>query len=651
MSTENVCQTEYYYTGALIDQRYRLTEFIGVGGMACVYKAQEEGSPHTYAIKFLKTEYHNQPYLIDYFRDEASSMRDLAHPNIVRFYRFVNNDHYSYIIMDYVDGFSLSDIIKRVHRQDETIPLDEVVRIITQVARALDAIHREGYVHRDIKPSNVLIERQSGQTFLTDLGITSTSNTRLEGAGTVAYMSPEHAETWVADYRSDVYSFAILCYEMLAKRRPFHVERGLKGKEAEEDLLRKHKEDPVPDITQFRPDLPSDLNAVFQRGLAKQPDERYQSVLDFARELHAALIPQISPELHEFSAISHRQITPPDPSTEDESKVQPLMQRTPLAIGALATVILVGIVLYLLFGNDSTALPADPTPEATEALAEATSTPTEHPLAGQATFLLAEGASALANADSLRLEATPSLHYLRVGMVDGFELRMQVANTEGLSRYGLAFRVQDAGNYLLFTLDSGARWEFSEVLDGELQRIDQGTLEAAPQSLTIRGLGEQFQVEADETRLELRSERFATGSLALYVDGNSALALTRLSVALLGSEAEAAAAASPTPAQGLVNPRQELRQDVTALLATNDVLNTAIDCPAYIPLYESLARYEDVASAEVWALAQNVQEVGRVVYSRCRSESPTAPLSFTGAIQDYLDWEANLEAIQAQLES
>ncbi|MDQ7034649.1 MAG: serine/threonine-protein kinase [Anaerolineae bacterium] len=349
MSDKARCQTEYYHIGTVVDERYRLTDFIGAGGMACVYRAQEEGSPHQYAIKFLKSEFHGKDYLIDYFRDEAGSMRDLAHPNIVRFYRFINKPAYSYILMDYVDGFALSDVLKRMYKQHREIPLDEVVRIMTQVARALDAIHREGYVHRDVKPSNVLIERATGQTFLTDLGITTMANTRMEGAGTLAYMPPELAETWVADHRADIYSFGIMYFELLAKQRPFRVKKGLRGKEAEVDLLSKHKEASIPDITSYREDLPSSLNNIMKTALAKEPNDRHNNIIDFAREVHEALLPKLAPDMQDFATISHRHILLPEaPSTASSN---PILMWS-MIVGSIAALIVVGLLVMNLLVAD-----------------------------------------------------------------------------------------------------------------------------------------------------------------------------------------------------------------------------------------------------------------------------------------------------------
>jgi serine/threonine protein kinase len=648
------CETEHYFVGATIDDRYQLTDFIGSGGMACVYRAQEQGSPHEYAIKFLKAEYHNMPYLIEYFRDEASSMRDLAHPNIVRFYRFVNRDEYSYIIMDYVDGFALSDVLKLTAKQKETMPLDEIVRVMTQIARALDAIHREGFVHRDIKPSNVLIDRKTGRAFLTDLGITSATNTRMEGAGTMAYMSPEQAETWVADQRSDIYSYGIMLFEMLAGERPFRVSGGLGGSEAEADLLRKHKEAPVPDVTQFRRDLPKELNAILAKAMAKKPEARYQSILDFAQDVHEVLKSKLSADLQDFTKIQHRQIAAPTALPLD-SAPQPMF-RAMLGVGLLAillaALLAIGVITGAIGGNPEPTATLTQTPSETPS---PTLTPTPNPLVGEEVFTLIAGLDALAVPsvpDSLSILPAEdgSLSYLRVGMVDGFSVTLTIASREGVNRFGVAYRVQDADNYQLFTINPNTGdWQFVAVVAGESTIQQDGTIETVPNDLTVSGRGDYAQVRLGDTTLENISSLFATGSLALYVDGGE-LQLESLNVSLIGPEARQAAEVAPTPAEGLGDLSRFLRADVEAMLNTNDLINSAIDCPDYISIYESLEQHLTSRSADVRELAQETIDAGELIYERCRSESPDAPLSFVFSTQDYLEWEENLRAIQSELE-
>lgn len=650
--TRDKCETDHYYVGANIDGRYQLTEFIGAGGMACVYRAQEQGSPHEYAIKFLKAEYHNMPYLIEYFRDEASSMRDLAHPNIVRFYRFVNRDEYSYIIMDYVDGFALSDVLKLSAKQKQAMPLDEVVRVMTQIARALDAIHREGFVHRDIKPSNVLIDRKTGRAYLTDLGITSATNTRMEGAGTMAYMSPEQAETWVADQRSDVYAYGIMLFEMLAKERPFRVGTGLSGSEAEADLLRKHKEAPVPDITNYRSDLPKALNVVLAKGLAKKPDERYQSILEFAQDIHAVLKYKISPDLQDFTKIQHQQIAAPV-IVEDVS--QQSLFRGMLAVGViailLATLLALAVVTGVIGGTPQPTVTPSLTPSETPA---PTLTPTPNPIVGEEVFTLISGIDALAApafADNLTILPAEDggLSYLRVGMVDGFSISLSIASLEGVNRLGLAYRVQDANNYQLFSINpSTGAWQFTAVQNGESSIQSQGSIETMPESITLAGRADYAQVRLGDMIVENVSALFSTGSLALYLDAGS-LELSELTISLVGEEARQAASVAPTPADGLGDLRRFLLADVVAMLATNDLINSAIDCPSYIPVYEGLERHLNSRSADVRRYAQETIDAGELIYERCRSESPDAPLSFVFSTQDYIEWEENLRAIRSEL--
>jgi serine/threonine protein kinase len=643
------CETEYYHVGAMVDERYRLVQFIGAGGMACVYRAQEEGSPHEFAIKFLKSDYHNMPYLIEYFRDEASSMRDLAHPNIVRFYRFVNNKHYSYIIMDYVDGFALSDVIKLTYKKKEFLPLDEVVRVMTQVARALDAIHREGYIHRDIKPSNVLIDRKSGRAYLTDLGITSASNTRMEGAGTMAYMSPEQAETWVADHRSDVYSYGIMLFEMLSTHRPFRVESGLRGSQAEADLLRKHKEADVPDITKYRRGLPKELNTILQKGLAKTPEERYQSVLDFARDVHAILQAKLSADLQDFTQIQHRQIEAPSPEAlRDDSQIL----RIVIGVGVIAILLAVAIALSPFIGG---AVDTTPSPTAIPL-----PTSTIDPFPGAEIYSISEGINALTDRwdnTALILPALDyeALHYLSVGAIGGFRVRLNLASSEGVKAYGFAFRIQDASNYHYFAINpQNSSWQFVDVINGGPMVQSRGTLSEVNSELVLSGINRDdesiFVAENGDSAITYVSQQFATGSLAIYLvgDHDARLVLSELQIGLVGEDAQEAAQSQPTVAPGLGDPFRHLRHDVEAMIVTDDSDNGIVDCPSFIALNEGLDRHASNPNPDVQRIVSQIEESNIFVYEECRSQSRDKPYSF-GLSRDYLGWEQDLIAMRAQL--
>jgi hypothetical protein len=244
------------------------------------------------------------------------------------------------------------------------------------------------------------------------------------------------------------------------------------------------------------------------------------------------------------------------------------------------------------------------------------------------------------------------LQYLRVGIVGGFTVDMDVDSYEGVNRFGVAFRVQDAANYLLFTIEpETGDWAFSDVVDGSATVQKNGTLESIPDALTISGNEDFFLVDTRSETLTFTSELYPMGSLALYVEGeNAVFTLTDLSVGLVGDEAVAAVAMTPTPAPGIADPRRFLHADVVGMLATNDVANSAINCLDYIEIYESLERHLESQSQIVRVIAQDTIEAGEVVYARCRSESPDEPLQFVTAIQDYLEWEGSLRAIRQELE-
>jgi hypothetical protein len=356
--------------------------------------------------------------------------------------------------------------------------------------------------------------------------------------------------------------------------------------------------------------------------------------------------------MQDFAAITHRHITPPDTSASQMSN--PMVIWGMVAASIVALFIAGFVLMNLLFGNSG----AIETPPPTEtAIPTAINTSIPNRLLGLAVYDFLSGIEALAEpVDTSVLMIPPAedspLQYLRVGLgVDGFIVTMDIASTEQVNRYGLAFRIQDAENYLLFTVEpESAAWVFSEVVNGESRVVQGGTLAGVPQRLIFSGYGSFLQVEAGSETIRFESEQFTSGSLAIYVEGDGAvLMLDTLSVALIGQDAELAAEASPTPFAGIPEPRRFLHSDVAAMLQANDIANSAINCPTYIDIYESLERHLDSMNSTVRVLAQETIEVGEVVYTRCRSESPDAALSFVTTIQDYLEWEENLRGIQQEL--
>lgn len=306
---ESQCRSEAEARTRIADTRYIIEEFVGQGGMACVYKAREKGTPNVYALKLLKDQFRQHDEFLQIFQREAEHMRDLQYPNIVRFYKFVVEDESAYIIMEYVDGFPLTSYIRRSQREDEPFPVSEVVRIMAQIARAISYIHQEGYIHYDIKPGNVLLRRTDGRAYLTDLGITNAfgSSDVLLGAGTPAYMPYEQQAGDQSDFTVDIYAFAVMIFEMLAGQKPFAARPGVDAYTARDQLMRMHETRPVPAISKLRQELPQELDEVFYRAMAKKRYNRYQDVMRFAQDVHQALLPLVSPDLRDFENIQQSQ--------------------------------------------------------------------------------------------------------------------------------------------------------------------------------------------------------------------------------------------------------------------------------------------------------------------------------------------------------
>lgn len=382
MSTpESQCRSEAEARTRIADTRYVIEEFVGQGGMACVYKAREKGTPNIYALKLLKDQFRQHEEFLQIFEREAEHMRDLQYPNIVRFYKFVVEEDAAYIIMEYVDGFPLKKYIRRAQRNDEPFPVSEVVRIMAQIARAISYIHQEGYIHYDIKPGNVLLRSTDGRAYLTDLGITNAFGSAdvLPGAGTPAYMPYEQQAGELSDFTVDIYALAVMIFEMLAGQKPFIVRPGLDAYTARDQFMRMHEMHRVPAISKIRPELPQELDEVFYKAMAKKRYNRYQDVMQFAQDVHQALLPLVTPDLRDFENIQQSQpmmggrlmqpdtistplqVTPPTPSA------QRLPTRSLILIAAAVVVLIVALMIFAFNSARQT-----PPPSLSPAVAAAT---------------------------------------------------------------------------------------------------------------------------------------------------------------------------------------------------------------------------------------------------------------------------------------
>jgi serine/threonine protein kinase len=267
---------------------YRIVAHLKSGAMAAVYKAQDTVTGRIVALKVLSPESANQPKRMERFRREAQQGERLRHENIVSLYDFGESDGTMYLVLEFIEGVDVEELI-RLHGP---LTPEDAHNIVVQVARALDYAQQMGVVHRDIKPSNILITRRHGRCIakLADLGLARgglEEDARLTAdgstVGTVDYMPPEQArDSGAADARSDIYALGCTLFQMLAGSPPF-----AEGSIVER--LMKHTKAEPPNLCAINPGVPEALWAVCRRMLAKKPSQRYQTPAELMADLaHAA---------------------------------------------------------------------------------------------------------------------------------------------------------------------------------------------------------------------------------------------------------------------------------------------------------------------------------------------------------------------------
>ena len=262
--------------------KYQIESLIGRGGMAAVYRAHDTALNRSVAIKVLEPALAIDPNAVERFRREAVTSANLEHPAIVRVYDVEQAGSLHYIAMRYVQGTTLREIL----RDNGALPLDIALRIVEPIASALHYAHSHGVIHRDVKPGNILVE-PDGTVLLTDFGIARAADNAQSSLtavghvmGTADYLAPEQISGRPAEPRSDVYSLGVVLYEMLTGKPPFA------GEHTATVLYRQVHEKPPP-LRQVNARLPSDLQPIIDRALAKNPAVRYADPLDLARDLAA----------------------------------------------------------------------------------------------------------------------------------------------------------------------------------------------------------------------------------------------------------------------------------------------------------------------------------------------------------------------------
>jgi eukaryotic-like serine/threonine-protein kinase len=265
----------------VLNERYKVETTLGEGGMARVYRGTDQVLDRTVAIKVLADRYAEDDNFVTRFRREAQAAAALSHPNVVAVFDTGDDDAAHYIVMEYVEGRTLGEVLKVQGPFDA----DRASAIAEDVATALQAAHERGLVHRDVKPGNVMIDTE-GRVKVMDFGIArAAANDTLTQTGTIlgtaAYLSPEQARGDSVDARSDIYSLGCVLFEMVAGRPPFT------GDSPVSLAFRHVNEDPQPPSV-YRPGVPPQVEAVIMRALEKDPGQRYQSAEEFRRALAAA---------------------------------------------------------------------------------------------------------------------------------------------------------------------------------------------------------------------------------------------------------------------------------------------------------------------------------------------------------------------------
>ena len=258
----------------VLNQRYELQRRVGRGGMADVFLARDQLLDRPVALKVLFPEFAQDPAFVERFRREAQAAANLNHPNIVGVYDWGEAAGTYYIVMEYIDGRSLADVL----RSERRVSPDRCADAAIAVALALASAHASGVIHRDIKPANILITHE-GQVKVADFGIARALNSAHEQdltqtgsvMGTASYFSPEQAQGLQLDARSDLYSLGVVMYEMLAGKPPFT------GENPVAIAYKQVHEAPVPP-SQTVSGVPAGLEGITLQLLAKNPADRYANL-------------------------------------------------------------------------------------------------------------------------------------------------------------------------------------------------------------------------------------------------------------------------------------------------------------------------------------------------------------------------------------
>lgn len=348
--------------GKLLLNRYELLEKIGEGGMGIVYKAKCHLLNRFVAVKILKTELSSDEDFVARFKREGTSAASLSHPNIVNVHDVGTENNINFIVMEYINGKTLKQLIKK----NDRLTSQKTLEISLQIAKALQCAHKNNIIHRDIKPDNIMITKDN-LVKVTDFGIAKVSDSRTmtnssKIMGTAHYFSPEQAKGNFVDFRTDIYSLGIVMYEMVTGRVPYNAESSI-------SIAMMHIQEPVIPPKEIITDLPGNVNQVILKAMEKEPIKRFQTANemgeilksikenpnfkvnlndngnDATKIMGAAIVSNMGNDL---TTVMSQCSNPENPTIKKDRKVPPTNNKP--SMNKKAMIIIVSIILVMLIG-------------------------------------------------------------------------------------------------------------------------------------------------------------------------------------------------------------------------------------------------------------------------------------------------------------
>lgn len=318
--------------GYLFAKRYRVDALIGTGGMAQVYRAVDLHDGGKVAIKILKQEYNTDTEFVRRFQREAMAAQSMLHPNIIKVIGVGEEYGCKFIVMEYVDGMTIKDMI----RKNGALPLAKTLDYAVQIARAIEHAHRGHIIHRDIKSQNIMVDAR-GIVKVADFGIARATNSATVTStdagvlGSVHYFSPEQAKGEIADEQSDIYSLGVVIYEMATGVLPFDGEQPV-------TIALKHIQEEAVPITDYDPTLPNALEQILRKAMSKHKAYRYASAIEMEEDL--MLVTE-----HPDGAYVNLQEDEPEPDEPEQPEKTKSKRTHRLLFGVIASVVLIAVLL------------------------------------------------------------------------------------------------------------------------------------------------------------------------------------------------------------------------------------------------------------------------------------------------------------------